>query len=64
MSFPSYSRSELIKMQQSDPVISSFLKFWRVGKKPDAKERKDLSIGTHVLLQLWKQLKLKDGILY
>ena len=64
MSFPSYSRSELIKMQQSDPVISSFLKFWRVGKKPDAKERKDLSISTRVLLQQWKRLELKDGVLY
>ncbi len=51
-------------MQQSDPTISSFLKLWRVGEKPNGKERKDLTIGTRVLLQQWKQLKLKDGVLY
>ncbi len=63
-SFPSYSKSELTQMQQSDPTISSFLKLWRVGEKPNGKERKDLTIGTRVLLQQWKQLKLKDGVLY
>jgi transposase InsO family protein len=63
-SFPSYSKSELTQMQQSDPTISSFLKLWRVGKKPNGKERKDLTIGTRVLLQQWKRLKLKDGVLY
>ena len=63
-SFPSYSKSELTQMQQSDPTISSFLKLWRVGKKPNGKERKDLTIGTRVLLQHWKRLKLKDGVLY
>ncbi|CAB4010089.1 Transposon Ty3-I Gag-Pol poly, partial [Paramuricea clavata] len=29
-SFPSYSKSELMQMQQSDPTISAFLKFWTV----------------------------------
>ena len=61
-SFPSYSKSELMQMQQSDPTISSFLKFWTVGRKPDPKEKKDLTIGTRVLLQQWKRLKLKDGV--
>ncbi|CAB3985250.1 Transposon Ty3-I Gag-Pol poly [Paramuricea clavata] len=63
-SFPSYSKSELMQMQQSDPTISAFLKFWTVGRKPDAKEKKDLTIGTRVLLQQWKRLELKDGVLY
>ncbi|CAB3992258.1 Transposon Ty3-I Gag-Pol poly, partial [Paramuricea clavata] len=63
-SFPSYSKSELMQMQQSDPTISALLKFWTVGRKPDAKEKKDLTIGTRVLLQQWKRLELKDGVLY
>ncbi|CAB4004874.1 Transposon Ty3-I Gag-Pol poly [Paramuricea clavata] len=49
-SFPSYSKSELMQMQQSDPTISSLLKFWRVGRKPDPKEKKDLTIGTRACL--------------
>ena len=63
-SFPSYSKSELMQMQQSDPTISSFLKFWRVGRRPNAKEKKDLTVGTRVLLHQWKRLELKDGVLY
>ncbi len=63
-SFPSYSKSELMQMQQSDPTIGSFLKRWTVGRKPNAKERKDLTIGTRILLQQWKRLKLQDGVLY
>ena len=51
-------------MQQGDPTISSFQKFWTVGRKPNAKEKKDLNIGTRVLLQQWKRLELKDGVLY
>ena len=63
-SFPSYYKSELMQIQQSDPTISSFLKLWTVGRKPDAKEKKDLTIGIRVLLQQWKRLELKDGVLY
>jgi hypothetical protein len=39
-SFPSYSKFELTQMQQSEPTISSFLKFWRVAKIPMQKRRK------------------------
>ena len=63
-SFPSHSKSELTQMQQSDPTMSSFRKLWRVGKKPNAKEREDLTTGTRVLLHQWKWLKLKDEVFY
>ena len=61
--FPRYSKSELIQMQQSDSTIGSFLHFWRVGKKPNEEERKNLPVGTRVLLKQWKRLELKDGVL-
>jgi hypothetical protein len=35
-----------------------------VGRKPNAKEKKDLTIGTRVVLQQWKRLELKDEVLY
>ena len=53
-----------MQMQQSDPTISSFPKFWRVGRRPNAKEKKDLTVGTCVLLHKWKRLELPDGVLY
>ncbi|KAJ8364687.1 hypothetical protein SKAU_G00135180 [Synaphobranchus kaupii] len=38
-SFPSYSKESLAALQEADPVISSFLKYWARGQRPSREER-------------------------
>ena len=61
---PSYSRPELIELQQRDPTICSFLHFWRQAKKPTTAEKKALTPAVQTLLKQWPRVSEIDGLLY
>uniref|UniRef100_A0A3B1KA92 Gypsy retrotransposon integrase-like protein 1 n=1 Tax=Astyanax mexicanus TaxID=7994 RepID=A0A3B1KA92_ASTMX len=61
---PGYSKDELRSFQEQDPVLSIFRSFWVRGKKPNNKERRDLSKSVLSLLKHWGRIREQDGLLY
>lgn len=62
--FPSHTSTDLRVLQEADPTIQEFLKFWARGKGPDEAERKQTSKGALVLVRQWARMVEQDGVLY
>lgn len=56
--------SELCQLQETDPTLSVFRKFWSRKKKPTHQERVALSKSVLSLLKQWMKIKAKEGLLY
>lgn len=63
-SFPTHTKDELITMQNADPTIKEFLKFWERNKKPIFAERKPLSSQCVTLLRQWDRITREHGLMY
>lgn len=62
--FPSHSATELMALQQEDPVIGMFLQFWRNQRRPDRAERANLSPQVLELCRQWDRIQEMNGVLY
>ena len=62
--FPSYSIESLARLQQADPDVASFLKYWRRGERPSQEERRAESTRGLELLRQWDKVVERDGVLY
>ncbi|KAJ8280789.1 hypothetical protein GJAV_G00058990 [Gymnothorax javanicus] len=63
-SFPRYSAQSLARLQQADPEVAAFLKYWGRAEKPSREERLGESPGTLELLRQWERVVECDGVLY
>lgn len=63
-SFPSYDSEDIVKMQSQDPVISRFLKYFLIGRKPSKKEREGENRVVIDMLRQWDRIELEQGRLY
>lgn len=63
-SFPLYSAQSLARLQQADPEITSFLRYWGRAEKPSHEERLKESPGTLELLRQWERIVEDEGVLY
>lgn len=61
---PGLSASDLFALQANDPIIGSFLTYWKEDKMPNATERSDLSKGSRELVRQWGRLTSKEDVLY
>jgi hypothetical protein len=62
--FPSYDSEDIVKMQSQDPVISRFLIYFFIGRKPSKKEREgDKHVVIGMLCQ-WDRMELEQGRLF
>ncbi|KAK7898384.1 hypothetical protein WMY93_019237 [Mugilogobius chulae] len=62
--FPSHSAAELIALQHADPVIGTFMTFWRNQKRPDRTDRANLSPQVLELCRQWDRVEELNGVLY
>ena len=62
--FPSRPKADLIALQATDPVIGTFLQYWKRGTPPTKQEMANAGRGVKKLVQQWSKIKLKDGVLY
>uniref|UniRef100_A0A8C5C0T7 Gypsy retrotransposon integrase-like protein 1 n=1 Tax=Gadus morhua TaxID=8049 RepID=A0A8C5C0T7_GADMO len=62
--FPSHSPSDLCTLQEVDPAIKEFLRFWTRKKGPDAAERHQTSKEVLGLVRQWDRMMQKDGVLH
>ncbi|KAJ8010306.1 hypothetical protein DPEC_G00073670 [Dallia pectoralis] len=63
-SFPVCSAEGLAAQQQEDPVIRSFLKYWRRWTRPEKRERAEEDIKTVELLRQCDKIEESNGVLY
>lgn len=61
---PSHTPDYLATLQHADPVLRSFLQFWRCKHPPDKKERQALSKPVKELVRQWNRMVERDGLLY
>lgn len=61
---PSHSATDLSALQNNDPTISVFLRFWHRRAGPNRQERMGLSVSVLEMLRQWKKLVVHDGVLY
>lgn len=61
---PSRSVSDIMALQETDPVVGEALKFWRQGQYPGPQERRRLSKPVSILLRQWNRLVEQEGLLY
>lgn len=64
LTLPGYSRTELRQLQETDPTISMFRKFWSRKGKPTRQERLGLSKPVLALLKQRHKIREKQGLLY
>lgn len=50
--FPTHTPEDLTTLQEADPAISAFLRFWKIQRHPDQIERANLS---PQVLELFRQ---------
>jgi len=62
--FPSHTHSDLHVLQEADPAIKEFLKFWTQQKRPDSVERRQVSKETLLLAKQWDRIQDQDGVLF
>lgn len=62
--FPSHSRAELVALQGADPLLKSFLSFWRTGQPPSKEQQVQLSRDLQSLLRQWDRINEKNGLLF
>ncbi|KAL6476249.1 hypothetical protein MHYP_G00147480 [Metynnis hypsauchen] len=62
--FPVWERADLQTLQEADPVIGPFLRFWRRGQSPTSMERKEIPADVLELVRQWQRLGDRDGVLY
>lgn len=56
--------SDLVMLQQMDPVIQEILGFWKQKQHPNKEEREHMCQLSLVLLRQWDRLVEKEGVLY
>lgn len=61
---PSYSKQDLIKLQQNDPDIKEFYKYWHKRQKQTSQEREELTANARTLMKQWDKMILQDRLLY
>lgn len=61
---PGYTRQQLVEFQSNDIILKEFRKFWDRQKKPNYRERLNLTAPVKRLLKQWGLIKVKDGLLY
>lgn len=62
--FPSRSRADFVALQGADPLLKSFLSFWRLGQRPTKEQRVQLSRDLQCLLLQGDRIPEKNGLLY
>ena len=62
--FPSYTTEQLIELQQSDPNIEAFLKYYIIKRLPNKRERQGVPQSVQAMLRQTKQFSMRNGILY
>lgn len=62
--FPSHCRADLMALQGADPLLKSFLLFWRLGQLPTKEQRVQLSRDLQCLLRQGDRITEKNGLLY
>lgn len=62
--FPCHAPSDLRLLQEGDPTIQSFLKFWSRKRTPDVTERRQMSKEALTLVKQWGRIVEQDGVLY
>lgn len=62
--FPIRQKEDLQALQNLDPVISPFLRYWTRGQPPTAEERKGESEVVLELVRQWRKLRDREGVLY
>lgn len=62
--FPGHAPSDLCVLQEADPIIQEFLKFWIRRRGPDATERGQTSREVLELVRQWRRLVEQGGVLY
>lgn len=61
---PVRTRADLKVLQSNDPVIGTFLKYWRRGKPPTAEERANNSPEVTEMVREWSSIQEQEGVLY
>ena len=61
---PGYSHEDLVRLQQSDPLISRFLRLWRRGGRPGGRQLKRESSALRALVKRWDRIEVRNNILY
>ncbi|XP_077947562.1 uncharacterized protein LOC144388873 isoform X2 [Gasterosteus aculeatus] len=61
---PGTALPEFLMNKHADPVLRSFLQFWRCKHPPDKKERQALSKPVKELVRQWNRMVERDGLLY
>ncbi|CAJ1077980.1 hypothetical protein L3Q82_001611, partial [Xyrichtys novacula] len=62
--FPAYSMEALSWLQQADPVVASFLKYWQRGERPIREKRRAKSTRVLELLRQWERVVERKGVFY
>lgn len=62
--FPCHTQTDLHVLQEFDPIIQDFLRFWTRRKGPDAAERRQISKEALMLVKQWDRIVEKDGVLH
>lgn len=62
--FPFHSVPDLYALQEADPVLNEFRRFWTRKRAPDAAERRAASKEVLVLAKQWDRLVEQGGVLY
>lgn len=63
-SFPLYSAQSLAKLQQADPEVATFLKYWYRAETPNHEEQLGELSRTLELVHQWERMVESDGVLY
>uniref|UniRef100_H3A9F5 Gypsy retrotransposon integrase-like protein 1 n=1 Tax=Latimeria chalumnae TaxID=7897 RepID=H3A9F5_LATCH len=62
--FPTYSKEDLSTLQQNDPTIKRFLKYWKLGCNPTCQEHSAESPAVQKLVGQHKRISELNGVLY
>ena len=61
---PTRNKDDLRTLQNADPIISAFLKYWRKGRHPSKQEIAKECLEARKLILQWPKFHLKEGVLY
>ena len=61
---PSYSKGDISELQQKDPTIGEFLKYWKAQQQPSKSDKQSESSRTVSLLKQWERTSQEDGLIY
>ena len=61
---PTRNREDMATLQNADPVIGAFLRYWRRGRRPTVEENIKESTEARKLILQWPKIHIKEGVLY